>query len=98
MLTLLSNGLRIAYDELGDPRATPMLLVMGLGAQMILWRDDFCQALAGRGYRVIRFDNRDIGESSWLEDLGVPDVLAILGAVAARQPVSAPYLLTDMAA
>ncbi|MBX3024384.1 alpha/beta hydrolase [bacterium] len=93
-----SNGIRLAYQEFGDPRATPMLLIMGLGAQMILWRDDFCETLAGRGYRVIRFDNRDVGESTWMDDLGMPDVLGVLGAIAARQPVQAPYLLRDMAA
>lgn len=98
MPTVSANGLRIAYEEFGDAGATPMLLVMGLGAQMILWREEFCQALAARGYRVIRFDNRDVGESSWMDDLGMPDVLAVLGAVTARQPVTAPYLLTDMAA
>ncbi|MFN8644573.1 MAG: alpha/beta hydrolase [Candidatus Binatia bacterium] len=92
------NGLQLAYDELGDPGATPLLLVMGLGAQMILWREDFCQTLAARGFRVIRFDNRDVGESSWMDHLGTPDVLQVLGAVAARQPVDAPYLLRDMAA
>lgn len=98
MPTLSANGIRIAYEEFGDPGATPMLLVMGLGAQMILWREDFCETLAGRGYRVIRFDNRDVGESTWMDDLGMPDVLAVLGAVAAREPVAAPYLLRDMAA
>lgn len=98
MPTLAANGIRIAYDELGDPAATPMLLVMGLGAQMILWRDDFCEALAARGYRVIRFDNRDVGESTWMDDHGLPDVLGILTAVASRQPVAVPYHLRDMAA
>ena len=98
MPTVLSNGIRIAYDEFGDTRATPMLLIMGLGAQMILWHDDFCATLAGRGYRVIRFDNRDVGESSWMDDLGMPDVVSVFTAVATHQPVSAPYLLRDMAA
>ena len=98
MATVSSNGIRLAYDEFGDARATPMLLVMGLGAQMILWRDDFCRALAERGYRVIRFDNRDVGESTWMDDLGMPNVLGILTSIATRQPVSAPYLLKDMAA
>jgi len=98
MPTVASNGIRIAYDEFGDPHATPMLLVMGLGAQMILWRDDFCETLASRGYRVIRFDNRDVGESTWMDDLGMPNVLGILTAVAMRRPVEAPYLLRDMAA
>src|SRR5262245_53145058 len=98
MPTVSSNGIRLAYDEFGDARATPMLLVMGLGAQMILWRDEFCRAIAERGYRVIRFDNRDVGESSWMDDLGMPDVLGIASAIVTRQAVSAPYLLKDMAA
>ncbi len=98
MPTVASNGIRIAYDEFGDARATPMLLIMGLGAQMILWPEEFCAALAGRGYRVIRFDNRDIGQSTWMDDLGMPNILGILTSVMTRQPVAAPYLLTDMAA
>jgi pimeloyl-ACP methyl ester carboxylesterase len=98
MPTVESNGIRIAYEEFGDPGATPLLLIMGLGAQMILWRDDFCQTLAGRGYRVIRFDNRDAGASTWMDDRGMPDIMGIFSAVAARQPVTVPYLLRDMAA
>lgn len=99
MPRVATNGIEIAYEEFGDPRATPLLLIMGLGAQMILWHEDFCGALAGRGYRVIRFDNRDVGESTWLDQLGVPDVMRIMGAVAMRQPIDdAPYLLRDMAA
>lgn len=99
MPRIAANGIEIAYEEFGDRRATPMLLIMGLGAQMILWHDEFCDDLAGQGYRVIRFDNRDIGESTWLDHLGMPDVMQIMGAVAMRQPVtSAPYLLRDMAA
>jgi pimeloyl-ACP methyl ester carboxylesterase len=98
MPTVHANGLRIAYDEFGERSARPLLLIMGLGGQMVLWREEFCEALAGRGHRVIRFDNRDVGESSWLDELGVPDVMAVFGAVAMRQPVAAPYLIRDMAA
>ena len=59
-----ANGIELCYEIFGD-RRTPsrMLLIMGLGAQMILWDDDFCRQLAARGFRVIRFDNRDIGKS-----------------------------------
>lgn len=99
MPRIAANGIEIAYEEFGDRSATPLLLIMGLGAQMILWHDEFCAQLAGRGYRVIRFDNRDVGESTWLDQLGVPDVIAIMTAVALRQPIAAPpYLLRDMAA
>ena len=93
-----SNGITIEYEEFGDRRARPLLLIMGLGAQMVLWHEDFCKQLAARGFRVIRFDNRDVGKSTWRDDLGVPDVAAALGAVLTRQAIKAPYLLRDMAA
>ena len=93
-----ANGLDLCYDTFGDPQAQPLLLIMGLGAQMIVWDDEFCALLAGRGYRVIRFDNRDIGLSTRLGDAGVPDVAAGMMAAMQGQPVSAPYLLRDMAA
>src|SRR5690348_878294 len=56
----------LCYEELGDPSGEPLLLVMGLGAQMILWDQTFCDQLGERGYRVIRFDNRDVGRSTHL--------------------------------
>src|SRR5256885_16217507 len=59
-----ANGIDICYEVFGDPAAEPLLLIMGLGAQMIHWDDEFCRKLAARGFRVIRFDNRDIGKSS----------------------------------
>ncbi len=59
-----SNGIELCYDIFGDANAEPMVLIMGLGAQMIFWEDDFCKQLASRGFRVIRFDNRDIGLST----------------------------------
>ena len=93
-----ANGLQIAYEEFGDPLSPPMLLIMGLGAQMILWRDAFCEQLAARGYRVIRFDNRDIGQSTWLDDRATPNLLAVMSAALAHQPIDAPYRLSDMAA
>ncbi len=93
-----ANGITIEYEEFGDPRGRPLLLIMGLGAQMILWHEEFCQQLAERGYRVIRFDNRDVGKSTWFDHLGVPDVMSAVTAALARQPVGAPYLIRDMAA
>jgi pimeloyl-ACP methyl ester carboxylesterase len=94
----MANGITIEYEEFGDSDAPPLLLIMGLGGQMILWHEDFCHQLAARGHRVIRFDNRDVGKSSWLDHLGTPNVAAVMGAVLARQRISAPYLLRDMAA
>ena len=59
-----ANGIDICYEIFGDAGAEPMLLIIGLDAQMILWDDEFCRELATRGFRVIRFDNRDIGKSA----------------------------------
>ena len=67
-----ANGIDICYEIFGDPAAEPLLLIMGLGAQMIHWDDDFCRQLAARGFRVIRFDNRDIGHSTKIGSAGVP--------------------------
>ena len=92
-----ANGIELTYDTFGDAQAPPLVLIMGLAAQMIAWDDEFCAALAARGFRVIRFDNRDIGLSTRLESLGVPNVPQLLQAHLAGQPVSAAYTLGDMA-
>jgi len=92
-----ANGIRLCYDTFGDAAAPPLVLIMGLAAQMIAWDEGFCTQLAGRGYRVIRFDNRDIGLSTRFDAAGVPDVGAALMAALQGKPVSAPYRLEDMA-
>ena len=92
-----ANGVELAYDSFGQANAQPLLLIMGLGCQMIAWDDDFCAQLAARGFRVLRFDNRDVGLSTNCTHLGIPDVAALLGKALAGQPVSAPYTLQDMA-
>lgn len=92
-----SNGIELCYDSFGDPAAPPLVLIMGLAAQMIAWDDAFCSALAARGRYVVRFDNRDIGRSTRFTAAGVPDVGAALAAAMQGQPVSAPYRLSDMA-
>ena len=84
----------LAYDTFGDPSSRPMLLIMGLGAQMIKWKDEFCQAIASKGRYVIRFDNRDVGLSTKFDDAGVPDVVSLMQG----NPVETPYKLKDMAA
>ena len=61
-----ANGIEICYDIFGSADAEPLFLIMGLSAQMVLWDDEFCQQLAARGFRVVRFDNRDIGHSTKL--------------------------------
>jgi pimeloyl-ACP methyl ester carboxylesterase len=90
-----ANGIEIEYDERGNPGDPPVLLIMGLSAQMTAWDDEFVVLLAGHGLRVIRFDNRDIGLSSWLDDAGLPD---LAGALAGGRLPDPPYSLVDMAA
>ena len=87
-----ANGIEIEYETVGDSSSPPLILVMGLGAQMITWDDEFCEQLAERGFHVIRFDNRDIGLSTKMEQAGMPDVMAAFAGDA--QPA---YTLDDMA-
>ncbi|MEV4640036.1 alpha/beta hydrolase [Actinoplanes sp. NPDC049548] len=89
-----TNGVELAYETLGDPAAPPLLLIMGLGAQLIDWPQEFCELLVGQGLYVVRFDNRDTGLSTILDELGVPDLTALRSG----DPSSVPYLLADMAA
>jgi pimeloyl-ACP methyl ester carboxylesterase len=93
-----ANGIEIEYEEFGRSGDPALLLVMGLGAQMILWREGFCELLAARGLRVVRFDNRDVGLSTKFESAGAPDLMGVMMAVLQGKDVSAPYLLRDMAA
>lgn len=87
-----ANGIEIAYETFGDPGGLPLLLVMGLGTQMIAWPDDMCADLAVHGHYVVRFDNRDIGLSTHMAELRAPHPLAV--ALRRAQP---PYTLADMA-
>jgi pimeloyl-ACP methyl ester carboxylesterase len=87
------DGIEIAYQEIGDPTAEPMLLVMGLATQMLAWDEELCAMLAERGFRVVRFDNRDIGHSSKIDAAGMPTRLDMM----TGRRASAPYLLKDMA-
>jgi pimeloyl-ACP methyl ester carboxylesterase len=93
-----ANGIELEYDTFGDAGDPALLLVMGLGAQMILWREDFCEALAARGHRVIRFDNRDVGLSTRFAHAGAPDLVATMTAALRGEAIDAPYRLSDMAA
>ena len=63
-----ANGIEIEFETFGDPDAAPLLLIAGLGAQLLSWDEDFCRLLASRGFHVIRFDNRDAGRSTWMQD------------------------------
>jgi pimeloyl-ACP methyl ester carboxylesterase len=88
-----ANGIELAYQEIGDPEGEPLLLIMGLATQMIAWDEGLCALLAERGFRVVRFDNRDIGRSTKIEAAGMP---SLLDTIVGRR-ATAPYLLRDMA-
>ncbi|MEM7017773.1 MAG: alpha/beta hydrolase [Pseudomonadota bacterium] len=98
MAQITANGINIEYEEIGDKNKPTILLVMGLSGQLIMWPDSLFEGLAEQGFRVVRYDNRDVGLSHKFEDAGAPDIMAIMGAVAAGQPVPpVPYKLDDMA-
>lgn len=92
-----ANGIYLCYQTFGQRSDPAMVLIMGMGAQMVGWDEDFCEELARRGHFVIRFDNRDSGKSTRFDREGVPDVMAALTRAWLRKPVAAPYLLSDMA-
>ena len=88
-----AGDIEVAYESFGDRSDPPLLLVMGLATQMLGWHEDFCRELAGRGLFVVRFDNRDIGLSTHLDEAGPADVVAAFGG----DTSSAAYTLSDMA-
>lgn len=93
-----ANGLELAYEDMGDVLHPPIVLVMGLSAQLTLWPLGFCEGLVAEGYRVIRFDNRDIGLSTKLGDLKVKGPVwkrMVRAQLGLSSPV--PYTLVDMA-
>ncbi|MGH9095416.1 MAG: alpha/beta fold hydrolase [Acidimicrobiales bacterium] len=92
MSSTTANGIAIEYETSGDPDAPPLLLIMGLGGQLIAWHPDFVGALVDRGFFVIRYDNRDLGRSTWFDDAGEADVLGAMDGAA-----SPAYVLSDMA-
>jgi pimeloyl-ACP methyl ester carboxylesterase len=89
--------LELEYDTFGDRGSPAMLLVMGLGSQMVHWDEHFCRLLAERGFFVVRFDNRDAGLSTKLEAAGRPNVPQAYLDAGMGRPVNAPYRLWDMA-
>jgi len=97
MASVQANGITIEYDTFGQRGNRPLLLVMGLGAQMIHWRAEFCEQLADAGHFVVRYDNRDVGLSTRFDSAGVPDMAAIMMQLAQGEPVSTAYTLDDMA-
>jgi pimeloyl-ACP methyl ester carboxylesterase len=92
-----ANGLSIAYQDFGDPNDDTILLIMGLGAQLIHWNDEFVMSLVDEGFRVIRFDNRDAGWSQYMIEESTPGMITLLR-YKLGMSLGAPYKLADMAA
>ena len=97
MPKIKANGIEIEYDCFGNNEAEAVLLISGLGTQMIRWSETFCQLLANQGYRVIRFDNRDAGLSTHFDSASMPDLVAIADAVSRGDTPDVAYTLFDMA-
>jgi pimeloyl-ACP methyl ester carboxylesterase len=91
------DGIEIEYETMGDPADPPLLLIMGLGAQLIAWPDEFCLSMVDRGFFVIRYDNRDTGLSTKVPVAGELDLTAALTELLSGGTPDAPYLLDDMA-
>jgi len=98
MPTVNANGIQIEYDNFGNPSCPPLLLIMGLGGQLIHWEEDFCRQLADKGLFIIRYDNRDAGLSTKFEAAGLPDMAELLNARLQGRSIETPYTLEDMAA
>ena len=93
-----SNGIQIEYDTFGEPGSPALLLIIGLGGQLIDWDEGLCRELAQSGLYVIRFDNRDAGLSTKLEPAGIPDIMGIIQSMMKGEKVDPPYTIEDMAA
>jgi len=97
-MQLSANGVRLEVEDHGSPQGEPLLLVMGLGMQLLGWHEDLVALLVARGFRVIRFDNRDIGLSQGFDEAGVPNLALDSLRYALGFRVKSPYTLRDMAA
>ena len=98
MPAVLSNGINLEFAESGDKDDPVILLIMGLGTQLVAWPDSFCEGLAALGYRVIRFDNRDVGHSTKMGPNDTVAATAMLDRALTGRSFEAPYTLHDMAA
>lgn len=97
MPSVAANGVTLEYESLGDPANPPLLLVMGLGANLLLWPEAFCRKLADAGFHVVRFDNRDAGLSTTFDHLGMPSITREMVKFLLHLRVKAPYRIDDMA-
>ncbi len=97
MPAIQADRLTLEYESVGNPADPAIVLAMGLGMQMIMWPDAFCEMLVAKGFRVVRFDNRDVGLSTHLDQLGAPNITIATIKYLLRLPIKSPYLVDDMA-
>ena len=93
-----ANGISLEVDDQGPRDGEPLLLIMGLGMQLVAWPDELVSMLVARGFRVIRYDNRDIGLSQGFDQLGVPNIVIAALRYTLHVKVRSPYGISDMAA
>src|SRR6187200_1574838 len=97
LMKISANGIALEIEDHGPPQGEPLLLIMGLGMQLVAWHEDFVASLVGRGFRVIRFDNRDSGLSQRFDHLGVPNLMLDSLRFAVGMGVKSGYSVADMA-
>jgi pimeloyl-ACP methyl ester carboxylesterase len=97
MPNAMANGIQIEYETFGEPTSQPLLLIIGLSGQLIFWDEQMCNQLAESGHYVIRFDNRDVGLSTKIEEAGVPDVMKAIETLMVGGEIKPPYTIEDMA-
>jgi len=93
MSSAAANGIQSEYETFGQPSGRPLLLIIGLGGQMIHWDDDLCKDLAERDHYVIRFDNRDVGLSTKFDEAGVPNLIETFGRLMQGEKITPPYTM-----
>ena len=97
MTQVAANGIQIEYEAFGEPDSPALLLIIGIIGQLTFWDEELCQQLAQQGHYVIRFDNRDAGLSSKIEEAGVPDIMQTIETLRKGETINPPYTIEDMA-
>ena len=97
MPNVSANGIQLEYEAFGESTSPPLLLIIGLAGQLIFWDEELCRQLAQQGHYVIRYDNRDVGLSSKIEEAGVPDIMRTIETLMRGEEIDPPYTIEDMA-
>jgi pimeloyl-ACP methyl ester carboxylesterase len=97
MPSVSANAIQLEYETFGESTSPPLLLIIGLADQLISWDEELCKQLAQQGHYVIRYDNRDAGLSSKIEEAGVPDLMRTIESLMKGEAINPPYTIEDMA-